>query len=293
MESVTVLVCACGCGQPVTSRKPDARFVHGHNRRLARRPCECGCGSFPTRPSFRFLPGHHMYVRGNRWPICSGCGKKSPRPGCKQETWDSAANSYRCKNCRRTEVICRRCGMSTMLAAGRIRNLKSLQVIDGRHLYLCRSCQAHDRQRTVAKQSLAAEYMKSSTAEGLKEHMKTVVSGIGGHAALHAMRDSARRRGISDRARQRLSIRKLINTRRAGRFQLCSICNLLLYLDPGRVRDGALGVHGQCWREYMTTPAYLGWRKLVGNTASPRYAGRVAKNPHASSTKGARATRDT
>lgn len=258
----------------------------------APRLCECDCGGElkDKRGRSRFLPGHHMYVYGHRWPTCRRCGRKASRPGKRLDSYDAQTNTYLCKWCRRQEVRCRRCGKVAELTPQRIANLKTLRTeADGSLTYLCRECQARDRSR-IARAALLKQHYDigpgdAAAREAWKDHIEAVVRTVGGRQNLRNMREGSRGRGLmTEKGRRKLTIKKMIAAQRAGEFRLCPLpsCQKLIYLSPFRVRDGALGFHRECYREYMNSDSYKDWRENLGDLRSPTLSLRLRRFAHPS-----------
>jgi len=285
-EAPTPKLCACGCGQEVTSKTVGVRFIRGHNMRVPRAKCACGCGGTPTRAAYRFVAGH-QYVGIRPWPNCRRCGRKAKRPGKALDSYDPDTNTYLCPWCHREAVQCRRCGRVVQRTPALINNLKSLERKDGRLTYLCRDCQSHDRLRSVARPMLAWFYEKGreETSEALATHVRSLVKRAGGRGALNQARDAARSQGLTEKGRRQLSVHKLVTaaSKRQGEFRLCALpsCRRLIYFPPSRLKQGA-AFHRTCYLLYMESPEYLDWRQKIGDLRSPLFRARLARHPHPS-----------
>ena len=110
--------------------------------------------------------------------------------------------------------------------------------------------------------------------------MEAVTKEAGGRSKLQELSRRALERGISEKSRRRRAARELVTRSRPGEFRLCRLCHRLIYLAPYRLRQGALGFHNSCYRQYQQTDDYKDWRRKLGSLKSPMLKLRMRRHPH-------------
>jgi hypothetical protein len=240
-------------------------------------------------PGSRYCIGHHRR-RDRRDPprICSGCGREG-WPRLAELKWlDPNSATYVCDDCRpgtsRIVVFCRRCPKSKRLWPSAVRQRKSIEQDERGYWQLCRECRSRDTLR-FGRMAQASELgvLPSDDPDvrraAMQERMASAVAAAGGRVKLMELANNARKRGLTERGRRRLTLGLMIAAERPGQFRLCLLCHKLIYLAPSRFTQGASGYHGECWNRWRWGAVYREWITKVGSPDGPLASARRRRFP--------------
>jgi hypothetical protein len=216
-------------------------------------------------------------------PICRVCGTPGRTLAPAQlgylATFDPATGTYVCqrKGCRAQAggltAFCRRCPNSVHGHRKRILGLKSLIREGDRLTYLCWPCQSHDKMRAMLAKQLADAGVPADADQSVRS--QALLARLGDGRQWGRPQPIFTEQGL----RRKTAGMLLSDAQRGAVFRLCPYCRKLIYLRPSRLKAGALGFHGACYRAYRQTEQHREWRKLVGSARSPRYQARRRRYP--------------
>jgi hypothetical protein len=215
--------------------------------------CACGCEGVPKTPGSRFIAGHHLRLA----------------------KYQEQARTARITQGRqpKASIKCRRCYRIRDVTPGQLRSLTTYQQDD--RSYLCRKCCSHDKAKIAREKHVRMYGIDPSDSETRAEfwsgHVRAMVAGAGGIRAVNCLSIASRKRGLSEKGKERLSAGLFIAgiSRRKGRYEFCPLCKKLSYVHA--FREGARGLHFECYNQFRKTQAYTDWRKQLGHTKSPMF----------------------
>ncbi len=192
-----------------------------------------------------------------------------------------------CANCRqaerrveRVDLYCRRCGAKPQrtVRRSRLKWIPSYRSASGRETYVCVRCNSRTNGRKFVRTVLKNRVLKGPGTSALdarsireaklKEHAREHFrpqKGVDSTAAKAGREAVQANGGMTQRARDRVSIGHLVKRKRTAEFRLCPGCNKLHQLSAAEIREGVPGFHNSCWQRGIEEKRYA-----VGAPA-PRY----------------------
>ncbi len=184
----------------------------------------------------------------------------------------------------RIVLTCRSCSSaSPPLAPAEMRARKSVSP-DG-STYLCRRCHGkvtlHGAQMRQLSQTFGISPQDPADQKlmGHRLLLENAIRKAGGRTRVLEAANNARAKGLTEDGKRRLTLGLIASSQRRGEFRLCVRCGLLLYLGPDRIRAGAVGFHGPCYRAWRQGYEWLSWDRTVGPVRDKRRAEMVRKLP--------------
>ncbi len=264
------------------------------------RPSCRGCGRTPG--SRRRAEDFRSFEATNRTYWCGRC----PNPDTQVElhcrycptisqrllcdaaelaSFDPLQKTYLCSNCRQVErqvkpvrLYCRRCGKkpNRPVLPERLKHLRTFKRDEGKPTYLCKKCAGRENARKMRGHLVATYGVTPSDSEethraAMAAHVERYMRPRAGSAALRSARVARQERGLSDKARTKVSLGHFVKEHRAGEWRLCPICRKVHYLSPQEAAEGGPGMHNSCYRQFAHSDEYREWRRQVGSMRSPHF----------------------